>query len=140
MKKTKIINFIFIITFTLIATTIFAQKDSDKLIDKDPVLQEAMKQNNYNKGVINYNVMKGVFHNTNVQQVKFNVEVQTAQNVMIEVFNEEGELIQVVYNDLLTAENPMPVTVNGDNWDKNKSYYIRVTTNNFIENHEVIFE
>ena len=58
---------------------------------------------------------------------------------MIEIFNEEGELIQVLYNDLLKAERPMSVTINGNDWEKNMSYYIRVTTDDFIENHEVIF-
>lgn len=140
MRKSNIINSIFTLLFILITTAVFAQKEeNEKLIDKDPVLIEAMKQNNYNKGLVNYNVMKGVFQTAKVQQVKFNVEVETEQNVMIEVFNEEGELIQVLYNDLLKAEKTMPVTIDGINWEKNMSYYIRVTTDDFIENHEVVF-
>ena len=139
MKKSSIINSIFTLIFILITTAVFAQKDTDKLIDKDPALMEAMKQESYDKGLVNYNVMKGVFQTKKVQQVKFKVEVEREQNVMIEIFNEEGELIQVLYNDLLKAERPMSVTINGNDWEKNMSYYIRVTTDDFIENHEVIF-
>lgn len=139
MKKSSIINTLFILIFVLITTTVFAQNDNEKLIDKDPALIEAMKQENYDKGLVNYNVMKSVFQTKKVQQVKFNVEVKRTQNVMIEVFDEEGELIQVIYNDLLKVEKQMPISIDGNDWDKNISYYIRVTTDDFIENHEVIF-
>lgn len=139
MRKANHISYIFVIVFMLMTTVTFAQKETDKLIDQDPALAEAMKYENHDKGLINYNVMKGVFQTKNVQNVKFKVEVEREQNVMIEVFNEEGELIQVLYNDLLKAEKPMPITVNGNKWEKNSSYYIRVTTDDFIENHEVVF-
>lgn len=139
MKNSSIINFIFIFVFTLFTTTIFAQKNPGKHIEKDPALKKAMQQQSYDKGLVNYTVMKGVFQTIEVQQVKFKVEVEREQNVMIEVFDEEGELIQVLYNDLLKSEKPMSVTVDGNNWEKNISYYIRVTTEDFIENHEVVF-
>lgn len=139
MKNSKIITSIFLLVFISFVSTAFAQKNTKKLIDKDPALIKAMQEQSDNKGLVNYNVMKDIFQKPQTQQVKFKVQVEQEQNVMIEVFNDEGELIQVIYNDLLKEKQAMPVTIDGENWQKEASYYIRVTTEDFIETHEVVF-
>lgn len=146
-QSNKICNLaIIIVTFLMLSTTtIFAQKapqtsDVDPKVDYDQTLVEAMKGKNYEKGLVSYTVMKSIFHKENIQQVNFNVEVDREQKVIIEVFNTDGELIQVLYNDYLEANELAKFTVNGERWEKKLSYYIRVTTEDYIENHEVVFE
>ena len=139
MRNSIILNFTLIALFSLSSTIGFAQKRKKDLIEKDPMIIEAMKHNNTQKGFVSYNVMKNIAQFSEAQQVKFKVEVEEKQNVIIEIFNEDGKMVSVLYNDFLNADNPLPVVVDGNNWTKNKSYYIRVTTDDFIENHEIVF-
>ncbi len=139
MRNSRILTFILIAVCCLSTSAGFAQKNKKDLIEKDPTLLEAMKHNNTQKGFVSYNVMKNIAQFSEVQQVKFKVEVEEKQNVIVEVFNEEGKMVAVLFNDLLTADDPLSVIIDGNNWKKNKSYYIRVTTDDFIENHEVVF-
>lgn len=141
INKIANVSIIMILFLILSSTTAFAQKTpSEGNIDKDPELVEAMKEKNYDKGLVNYTVMKAVFQKKETQQVSFNVKVDRTQDVMIEVFDEEGTLIQVLYNDNLTANKPVSFIVQGEDWVKQLSYYIRVTTEDHVENHEVVFD
>lgn len=139
MRTSIILNFTLIALFSFSATIGFAQKGKKDIIEKDPMIIEAMKHNNTQKGFVSYNVMKNIAQFSEAQQVKFKVEVEEIQNVIVEVFNDEGKMVSVLYNDLLNADNPLSVVVDDINWTKNKSYYIRVTTDDFIENHEIVF-
>ena len=139
MRTSTTLSIILIAAFCCSATIGFAQKGKKNLIEKDPTLTEAMKYNNTSKGFVSYNVMKNIAQFSQAQQVKFKVEVEEKQKVVIEIFNEEGKMVSVLYNDFLNADKPLSVVIDDINWVKNKSYYIRVTTNDFIENHEIVF-
>lgn len=130
-----------IILFSLLfSTTILAQKKVRFEVEKNEGLVEAMKQENLPKGITNYTVMKMVFQKKNSQEVKLTVVVDREQKVIVEIFNEEGRLISVLYNDYLSAENAKNFTADGTKWKKNASHYIRVTTEDYIENHEIVLK
>lgn len=136
--KTLVLLTVCLMSFS---TIVNAQKTPIKFeVDKSPEIIEAMKQPSFKKGLTSYNAMNAIFQKNNTKQVKFNVKIEVKQQVIVEVFNEEGELIEVVYNDLMSPQKGNAFTINGQKWQKNISYFIRVTTDDFIENHEVVFK
>ena len=70
--------------------------------------------------------------------INFNVKVETQQDVLIEVFTAEGDLIEVIYNDIMAGSQKYNFNLSGQNWSDNV-HYLRVTTEDYIENHEINF-
>lgn len=129
-----------ILVFVMLCSTItFAQKTAPK-IEKDPELIRAMQEgSSEEKGAVSYTVMSNILQKDEAKEVLFNVKVDREQKVMVEVFNENGDLIEVVYNDYMLGENKRQFLIDGKHWDFQQNYYLRVTTEDYIENHEVAF-
>ena len=104
-----------------------------------PELIKAMNEGFEEKGVVSYTVMSNILQKDETKQVRFNVGVDREQKVIVEIFNEEGELIEVVYNDFMTAEKKTQFMLNAKNWDVQLNHYLRVTTEDYVENHELVF-
>ena len=122
----------------LCSTVTFAQKKAPK-IEKDPELIKAMSEGSEEKGVASYTVMSNILQKDETKQVRFNVGVDREQKVIVEIFNEEGELIEVIYNDYMTAEKKTQFMLNAKSWDLQLNHYLRVTTEDYVENHELVF-
>jgi hypothetical protein len=127
--------FTFLMLFSVIT---FAQKISPK-IKKKPKLVKAMQSSSEEKGTISYTVISNILQKEETKEVRFNVAVDRAQKVMIEVFNEEGNLIEVLYNDYMLGEKANQFLITAKNWNLEQNHYLRVTTDDYIENHEVVF-
>lgn len=129
-----------ILVFVMLCSTItFAQKKAPK-IEKDPELIRAMQEGcSEEKGAVSYTVMSNILQKDEAKEVQFNVKVDRIQKVMVEVFSENGDLIEVLYNDYMLGENKRQFLIDGKNWDLQQNYYLRVTTEDYIENHEVAF-
>lgn len=117
----------------------FAQKTTPK-IEKDPELIKAMQTgNSEGKGAVSYTVMSNILQKDETKEVRFNVKVDREQKVIVEVFNEMGELVEVLYNDYMTEAQKNQFLIDVKDWDLQQNYYLRVTTEDYIENHEVVF-
>jgi hypothetical protein len=91
------------------------------------------------KGVISYTVISNILQKEETKEVRFNVEVDKEQKVVVEVFSEEGDLIEVIYNDYMLGEQKSQFLIKAKNWDLQQNHYLRVTTEDYIENHEIAF-
>jgi hypothetical protein len=84
--------------------------------------------------------MQNIMQNDFAKQVKFEVSVASEQQVIVEIFNENGELIEVIYNDFMLPNEKTKFWLSGKKWDNEITYYLRVTSDDAIENHEIVFE
>lgn len=123
----------------LILNTGIAQPVKSPLIEKDEKVSEAMKKGNIEKGMISYDVMQNVMQNNFAKQVKFEVSVESEQQVIVEIFNENAELIEVIYNDFMLPNEMTKFWLSGKKWDDELTYYLRVTSDDKIENHAIVF-
>jgi hypothetical protein len=138
-KRNNIITTMTILIFLMCCSVItFAQKTSPK-IEKDPELIKAMQSASEEKGAVSYTVMSNILQKDEAKEVRFNVAVDRVQKVMVEVFSEEGDLIEVIYNDYMLSEKKSQFLIKAENWDLQQNYYLRVTTEDYIENHEIVF-
>ncbi|MFT5832739.1 MAG: hypothetical protein ACI97N_000352 [Cognaticolwellia sp.] len=130
------------VTFTflmLFSAVTFAQKKAPK-IEKNIELLKAIEEGfDEEKGITSYTVMSNILQKDETKQVRFNVEVDRVQKVLIEIFSEEGELVEVIFNDYVAAEKKIQFLLNAKNWDIQLNHYLSVTTEDYIENHELIF-
>ncbi len=126
------------------SVTAFAQVDKNNQnhpkIEQDDNLKELLKEGNQDKGVqaISYTITKDILQLSQLKVVNFNVKVEREQDVLIEVFSAEGDLIEVIYNDLMPSDQKFNFNLNGQKWSEDV-HYLRVTTEDYIENHEIAF-
>ena len=101
------------VTFTflmLFSAVTFAQKKAPK-IEKNIELLKAIEEGfDEEKGITSYTVMSNILQKDETKQVRFNVEVDRVQKVLIEIFSEEGELVEVIFNDYVAAEKKIKKT------------------------------
>jgi len=138
-KRNNTIITMTVFTFLMLCSVIiFAQKASPK-IEKYPELIKAMEFDSEEKGVISYTVISNILQKEETKEVRFNVEVDKEQKEVVEVFSEEGDLIEVIYNDYMLGEQKSQFLIKAKNWDLQQNHYLRVTTEDYIENHEIAF-
>lgn len=128
-----------ILTFLMCFSVItFAQKAAPK-IEKDPELIKAMQSGSVEKGAVSYTIMSNILQKEETKEVRFNVAVDREQKVIVEVFSQEGDLVEVIYNDYMLGEKKNQFLIKAEKWDLQQNYYLRVTTEDYIENYEVAF-
>ena len=137
MKKLK---HIILLTNLLLLTSVLSFGQGSPLVDKT-AMDDFKKGENVEKGVvgqIDYTVTTGIHQILASFTVKFDVQVEAEQKVLIEVFNEYGDLTEVVYNDYMPANQLHNFTLNKLKWGLDaEAHYLRVTTDEYIENHEI---
>jgi hypothetical protein len=132
-----IFNLLILILFT---NTITAQKAISPLVEKDNRVLEAMKNGSEDKSIVSYDVMQNIMQNDFAKQIKFEVSVANEQKVIVEIFNENGDLIEVIYNDFMLPKEKTKFWLSGKKWNSDLTYYLRVTSEDTIENHEIVFD
>ena len=60
--------------------------------------------------------------------------------MIVEIFNENGDLIEVIYNDFMLPKEKTKFWLSGKKWNSDLTYYLRVTSEDTIENHEIVFD
>lgn len=139
-KKIENRIFLTILMVLLILNTGIAQPSSNPLIEKDEKLLEKINKGSQDKGIVSYDVMQNIMQNDAAKQIKFEVSVAAEQKVIVEIFNEEGELIEVIYNDFMLPNEKTKFWLSGKKWNNDITYYLRVTSDDAIENHEIVFD
>ncbi len=144
MSNNNRISIIIIFTFLIaITTSVFAQKcsaPSKYNIEKSLELIEILTQDFNKKEGISYTVLSNISQKDDAKEVRFNLKLDKEQQVMIEIFNTDGDLIEVVYNDSMKAKDKTQFVLDGHDWTFQESYFLRVTTDDFIEHHEIVFK
>jgi len=139
-KKIQKAILTFFVFFLVLNLGIAQPTTINPLVEKDEKTMKAMKEGGETKGIISYDVMKNIMQNDVVKQIKFDVSVSNEQKVIVEIFNEYGELVEVVYNDFMKPNEETKFWLSGKDWDNEIAYYLRVTTSDSIENHEIVFD
>lgn len=111
-------------------------------VERDDELLRLTATGNEPKGgsaTISYTVMQNILQSKKLEQVDFDVKVDRIQSVLVEVFNEEGELIEVIFNDFMAPNKAYNFKINGSKWTED-THYLRVTTEDYVENHQIGFK
>ena len=139
IKKRFFLSLLLLIVAT---ATINAQKNSEEVDSRiDMSSYEAFMQGeNAIKGFAAAKVssLKKITQNPLNIRAEFNVKVNKSQFVLVELFDQYENLVEIIYSDVLEADKDYSFTVQRSKWDfYGNTHYFKVTTEEKTEKHEI---